>query len=510
MASELKTVSAVGKGALKSAIMAAIADGWQPFDRVLNAGESSIGLVMAKGTGAQIYDVLVITEANRNDLVKAMSKSITEGWDMFGQPASNSGRFIALMTKGLQDDSKAGGPPGPQGERGPMGPEGPQGPAGDSGKDGAKGERGAIGPEGPAGQQGLTGNQGPQGPRGAVGEAGPRGERGAIGPTGDVGAKGDKGDTGPAGPTGVVYLGPYEPGRPYYNKDSVTFNGSTWVTDKSNTDEEPGSGDSWALLAAHGAKGDPGERGPRGVAGDIGPKGDAGPIGPQGDPGVRGLVGERGEKGLTGSNGAQGIQGIAGPQGIRGETGPQGLTGPAGIKGDKGDTGATGAQGARGLTGAAGAAGAKGDKGDAGNGVTTILYMAGKLPAQGQSVRIAVPGNSKMSFILYAPTATNWALYVGNNSDSGSELVEGVTMHMQNVHGPVNSAAISKVIKAGASELIANQPFSSAYARNVESIVRIPSSGGYHKVAVTTLGSTSNSNNVSVEYSFRVESFIHS
>ena len=253
MATELKTVSAVGKESMRAAVMAAIAEGWQPYDRVLNAGATTIGLVMAKGTNAQIYDVLVIKASSRNELIKMMSKSINDGWEMFGQPSSNSGRFIALMTKGLQDGDKGGGSPGPQGERGRMGPEGPQGPAGEQGKDGNKGERGAIGPEGPAGQQGLTGNQGPQGQQGVRGDTGARGPLGPQGATGDVGAKGDKGDAGPAGPSGIVYLGPWEDINPYYSKDSVTFGGSTWVANKPSLNEEPGTGDSWSLLAAVGA-----------------------------------------------------------------------------------------------------------------------------------------------------------------------------------------------------------------------------------------------------------------
>lgn len=120
MATELKTVSAVGKESMRAAVMEAIAEGWQPYDRVLNAGATTIGLVMAKGTNAQIYDVLVIKASSRNELIKMMSKSINDGWEMFGQPSSNSGRFIALMTKGLQDGDKGGGSPGPQGERGRM------------------------------------------------------------------------------------------------------------------------------------------------------------------------------------------------------------------------------------------------------------------------------------------------------------------------------------------------------------------------------------------------------
>lgn len=506
MITDYKEVVASTDAKLARRIMEEIADGWQPYGSILTADALQTGIVMTKGSDMAITDVIVTTWSSRASLTKEMTELADEGYEVFGEVMSRNYKFTAMMVKGYMGGGKDGSAPGPQGERGPMGPEGPQGPAGDSGKDGAKGERGAIGPEGPAGQQGLTGNQGPQGPRGAVGEAGPRGERGAIGPTGDVGAKGDKGDTGPAGPTGVVYLGPYEPGRPYYNKDSVTFNGSTWVADKSNTDEEPGSGDSWALLAAHGAKGDPGERGPRGVAGDIGPKGDIGPIGPQGDPGVRGLVGERGEKGLTGSNGAQGIQGIAGPQGIRGETGPQGLTGPAGAKGDKGDTGATGAQGARGLTGAAGAAGAagaKGDKGDKGDAAPNrVIVRNGKVPGKGEFYEVDVPGSTGIKIQFRGVNADDWVAAV-NNKTGKEQLMEVVTSYND---GDVSySRAYTRTVSNNQWLSFSHLTFKSGALRNVEMILRVGGASGFIKVGVTTTGSSTYSSNVNVESNFRVE-----
>lgn len=57
MASELKSVTAATGYALKQRIMKLIAEGWQPYGRILNAGSTSVGIIMAKGAEANITDV---------------------------------------------------------------------------------------------------------------------------------------------------------------------------------------------------------------------------------------------------------------------------------------------------------------------------------------------------------------------------------------------------------------------------------------------------------------------
>ncbi len=259
-----------------------------------------------------------------------------------------------------------------------QGPAGPVGSAGPAGVSGPSGPQGSVGPAGPAGPQGppvaftgawssgkfynvgdavywqnstyaamvansgkqpdsnpafwglvASGVTGPAGPQGPAGSAGPLGPQGPVGLTGPAGPEGSSGPVGPVGPQGITFQGAYDSTHNYAQNDSVTFQGSSYISlSGSNVGNTPAVGSPfWALLSA---------------AGSSGPAGAQGPAGPQGQPGIAG------SPGIQGPVGPQGITGNTGPQGIAGNAGP---TGPQGVAGTPGTPGATGPQG---LTGAAG------------------------------------------------------------------------------------------------------------------------------------------------------------
>ena len=283
------------------------------------------------------------------------------------------------------------GPPGPQGAQGPQGATGPQG---------------AVGPQGAPGAQGAIG---PQGNPGAPGLPGAPGTPGAPGAQGDPGAPG----------ASMSFLGAWDSGTTYAALQSVSFNGSSYVSlVDGNTNNTPDASPlAWALIAQKGATGNSGADGAQGVAGPqgpAGPTGATGAIGPQGAAGATGAVGPQGPIGATGAIGPQGVPGLIGPQGVPGTPGAPGAQGDPGAqgasmsflgawdsgttyatlqsvsfngssyvslvdgnsnntpdasplawaliaeKGATGDTGSTGAQGPQGETGATGAAGPQG------------------------------------------------------------------------------------------------------------------------------------------------------
>lgn len=332
MATELKTVSAPTGPALKDKIMLEIAEGWQPYDRILNAGATSVGIVMAKGTDAQITDVMITTAQSRDGLVSAINLAINDGWELFGPQETNSGRFIAFLTKGSQGSSgSGGGEPGPVGPAGETGPAGPKGDKGDDGATGPTGPRGATGATGPAGPTGATGEQGPIGPTGATGPKGDKGAAGSAGPQGPRGEQGEQGVPGEVGPVGLTFKGAYDAALAYVKDDTVVYNSSTWFApDAVAAGLVPGTAAEWVLLAAEGARGEKGDQG------EIGHQGIQGPAGATGAAGPTGATGPQGARGLQGVPGATGPTGATGPAG---PTGPQGIQGPAGPKGDKGDKG---------------------------------------------------------------------------------------------------------------------------------------------------------------------------
>lgn len=243
---------------------------FQPYDSIILVGDLPVRCLMRSGTDLSISDIKFLSYSNRQRLVTEMNKMIAEGWDIFGEPKSDANRFGVILTKGFQGaQGTAGvaGPQGPQGVEGLQGPEGPQGPKGDEGEDGTQGERGQQGPQGIRGEQGVQGPQGIQGPIGLTGASGPQGPAGPTGATGARGLQGVQGETGPAGATGLEFKGAWAPGITYLANDAVAYNGSTWFAVNGNTDETPGTGSAWQVLASQGSRGPAGPEGPQGDTG---------------------------------------------------------------------------------------------------------------------------------------------------------------------------------------------------------------------------------------------------
>ena len=243
-------------------------------------------------------------------------------------PQGPQGEQGPIGLTGAQGEQGIAGPVGPQGlkgDPGEMGPQGPIGLTGPQGEQGPIGLTGSVGPQGPAGNAGPVGPQGPIGPTGAQGIPGPIGLTGPMGPEGPQGVQGLTGPTGPVGPQGdpgLIFTGDWITGVTYLENFVVTYNGSTWISQRPNSSVTPADGDDWTTLAQ---KGDDGDAGPQG---EVGPEGPQGPIGPMGP------MGPRGSDGIAGPQGPQGIQGVAGPvgpTGPQGEQGPEGPQGPAGV-----------------------------------------------------------------------------------------------------------------------------------------------------------------------------------
>ena len=117
----------------------------------------------------------------------------------------------------------------------------------------------SIGERGLQGQQGIQGPEGPQGIQGPEGIQGIKGDAGAQGPTGAQGAQGEKGDPG------LTYRGAWSSGVTYAADETVTYNGSSYLSLSISVGKNPStSPDHWALLAA---KGDTGAQGLQGPAG---------------------------------------------------------------------------------------------------------------------------------------------------------------------------------------------------------------------------------------------------
>lgn len=148
----------------------------------------------------------------------------------------------------------------------------------------------AVGPQGEEGPQGEQGERGPQGLQGAQGPQGIVGPQGAIGLTG---AQGATGETGAPGAKGSNWRGAWSVATNYVTDDVVSFNGSSWIARRVNTNVQPIEGDDWTTVA------------------------------------IKGETGEAGAQGEQGPAGTQGIQGVQGPAGAQGEQGPQGPAGPA-------------------------------------------------------------------------------------------------------------------------------------------------------------------------------------
>lgn len=100
------------------------------------------------------------------------------------------------------------------------------------------------------------------GKAGGPGAAGPAGAAGPSGVTGPQGAGGAPGPTGANGSTGISFRGAWTAGTGYTALDAVTFNGSTYLAQSSNSSVAPDTnGSVWAVLAAGGGAGPSGSTG---------------------------------------------------------------------------------------------------------------------------------------------------------------------------------------------------------------------------------------------------------
>lgn len=406
MALEFRQLIAETPDKLEAKVKALLPE-WQPYDSIIVAGPTSLVMVVARGSDADILDFRALIAYTREDLIRRVNTLTSKGWDVFGEPENDHSMFAIALSKGFQGTSAGegmAGPQGPQGPRGEVGPEGPQGPKGDDGKDGEKGERGAAGPQGPIGPQGIQGPQGVQGPAGLKGDKGDKGDVGPQGPQGLKGDTGEKGDPGEVGPAGLTFRGEWVPGTVYTKDDTVVYGGSTYfAVSNIAADEEPGVSTLWVVLAAQGTKGDKGEKGDPGDIGPQGEKGDAGPQGPRGIQGQQGIQGLPGDQGPQGEQGPQGIAGPAGPQGPKGDTGPQGIQGPQGIRGVAGPVGAQGPQGEKGEKGdkgEKGETGATGPQGPAGQNNTNNPVYTTQLAVSTSYSAIVIPNNPGVSFTI--------------------------------------------------------------------------------------------------------------
>jgi microcystin-dependent protein len=244
------------------------------------------------------------------------------------------------------------GEKGDQGTKGDAGPQGLQGPQGLTGSQGAAGPQGSMGPQGPGGTTGATGPQGPQGlagsqgPQGLIGPLGPQGLTGPQGLQGPTGATGSQGPQGFLGPIGMEWIGVFDSGVTYDQRDGVSFAGSSYISliDANLGNQPDVSPFAWGVLALVGGQGIQGPQGPGGGPGPQGPTGATGAtgaIGPSGSQGIQGLTGATGATGAIGPAGSQGVQGLTGATGT---TGAQGTAGPQGAQGSQGPAGQDGAR----------------------------------------------------------------------------------------------------------------------------------------------------------------------
>jgi len=99
-----------------------------------------------------------------------------------------------------------------------------------------------------------------------------------------AGAKGDVGPPGPPGPSGPGFVekGTWSANAFYRTNDVVFYRGNSYAALQSSANKVPTTETSfWALFAAQGDQGVPGQKGDQGEPGNTGPKGDPG------DPGLK-------------------------------------------------------------------------------------------------------------------------------------------------------------------------------------------------------------------------------
>ena len=261
--------------------------------------EATITSNNAPPLGAVYVSAVPITAQDADTFISIDITPLVRDW--LNGVIPNDGLALAANTLTVsarfdsKENSQTSHPPqldiilkGPKGDTGAIGPIGP------------KGDTGAIGPIGPKGDTGAIGPIGPKGDTGAIGPIGPKGDTGAIGPIGPKGDTGATGATGATGPKGLNVKGQWLSTTAYVADDAVSYNGSSWVAKRSNTNSPPVEGLDWTILAQRGETGAPGI------------------------PGAQGAIGP------PGNDGAQGLQGIPGPPGTSGILRIVSLNGPLG------------------------------------------------------------------------------------------------------------------------------------------------------------------------------------
>ena len=180
-------------------------------------------------------------------------------------PSSSPGQWGLLVEVGIAN--AVTGATGATGDTGPAGPLGATGANGAIGQTGATGAN-ATGVTGAAGVSGTTGLAGTNGSVGATGPLGARGDRGATGSVGATGASGLSGDAGATGPS-ISAIGVWDSGAPggYSFGQTVSYNGSSWISIVDSNNTTPGTGSDWTLLAQGGATGATGATGLQGASG---------------------------------------------------------------------------------------------------------------------------------------------------------------------------------------------------------------------------------------------------
>ena len=312
----------------------------------------------------------------------AIGDAVAYGGSSYIALSANVGREpdMSPVYWGLLVEAGAAGPAGPAGATGlqgptgypgPMGLTGAQGPVGPFGPPGATGAVGATGPAGPTGAMGATGlagvvyqgtyvsatnyglndavtyqgssyislaianagntpGQSPafwavlaaQGTAGASGATGATGAQGLPGLPGAPGAAGAPGPVGATGATGMNFRGAWIVGTGYAANDAVTFGGSTYLAEMSNSSSEPDLyPQAWTMLAQAGGAGPSGPTGAAGAAATM----TVGTV-------TTGAAGTQATVTNTGTSSAA-VLNFTIPQGAAGPAGSGGSGGGAGISG---------------------------------------------------------------------------------------------------------------------------------------------------------------------------------
>jgi hypothetical protein len=161
-----------------------------------------------------------------------------------------------------------------------------------------------------------------QGTAGASGATGATGAQGLPGLPGAPGAAGAPGPVGATGATGMNFRGAWIVGTGYAANDAVTFGGSTYLAEMSNSSSEPDLyPQAWTMLAQAGGAGPSGPTGAAGAAATM----TVGTV-------TTGAAGTQATVTNTGTSSAA-VLNFTIPQGAAGPAGSGGSGGGAGISG---------------------------------------------------------------------------------------------------------------------------------------------------------------------------------